>query len=96
MVPKKIDYVCFIDYSSSERGRYDDFYDELEQFYSENENLFFYPPGSGQGRDTEAIENIDIQKTTETENPFCFDNSEGRISLTIKKDFGEALVTITR
>lgn len=95
-VPRKVEYVCFINYDSRERGRYNDFYIELNRFYNGNENLFFYPPGSGQGIDSREIRNLDIRKITETENPFCIEKTDGRISLTIKKDFGEALVTITR
>jgi hypothetical protein len=42
------------------------------------------------------IENIDIEKITENENPFCIQNNKGKISLTIVKDYGETLVRITR
>jgi len=46
--------------------------------------------------DEKNIENIDIEKITETENPFCIDNIDGKVKLIIQKDYGENLVTITR
>ena len=88
--------MCFTDYSSNERGLNRNFYDELQLVYYENENLFFYPVGSAEGFDAKEMKHIDLIKTTETENPLCVENIEGKISLTIQKDFNEALVTITK
>lgn len=93
-LPKKINFVCFADYSSSEKGSKRNFYDELKLVYYENENLFFYPIGSAKGIDGKEIRHIDLEKTTETNNPLCFENLEGKVSFTIQKDFNEALVTI--
>ncbi|VVB83339.1 Uncharacterised protein [uncultured archaeon] len=42
------------------------------------------------------IDNIDIAKITKDENPFCVQNINGKVSMTIVKNFGEQLVTITR
>lgn len=94
-LPKKISFVCFADYSSNEKGQNRNFYDELKLVYYENENLFFYPIGSAEGIGGKEMKHIDLTKTTETENPLCAKNIEGRISFTIQKDFNEALVTIT-
>jgi hypothetical protein len=44
----------------------------------------------------EEINNIDILKMTETEEPFCITNAKGKISITLTKNFGESLVTIAR
>ena len=93
-LPKKINYVCLIDYSSDEKGPNMNFYRELEQAYYENENLFFYPIGSAQGLNAKEIKHIDLEKITENENPFCIENIDGKVNLIIKKDFGETLVTI--
>ena len=92
-LPKKISFVCLTDYSSNERGLNRNFYDELKLVYYENENLFFYPIGSAEITGKE-MKHIDLTKTTETENPLCVKNIEGKISFTIQKDFNEALVTI--
>jgi len=93
-LPKKIMFVCFTDYFLDKSGENQNFYKELEQFYYENENMFFYPPGSAQGLDSKEIKHIDLTKITENENPFCIENIDGKVSLIIKKNFGETLVTI--
>ncbi len=93
-IPKKIEYVCFADYTEQERGENSVLYQRLYEVYYENENMFFYPVGSGEGLDSKELKHIDIKRMTEVENPFCIKNNQGKISFTIKKDFGEALVTI--
>lgn len=95
-LPKKIIFVCFADYSSSKKGQNRNFYDELKLVYYENENLFFYPVGSGEGFNAKEMKHIDLTKTTESENPLCGENINGKVSFTIQKDFNEALVTITQ
>ncbi len=95
-LPKKIIYVCFVDYSSEKKGEKQDLYNELEQLYYENENMFFYPIGSAQGFDAREIKHIDLEKITENENPFCIENIDGKLNLIIKKDFGEVLITIEK
>ena len=95
-IPGKIKYICLIDYNPREIGRYSSFYKELDRFHYEKENLFFYPPGSAEGLDAKWIKNIDLSEITIDENPFCLKNVKGKIKLKIKKEFGEALVTITK
>lgn len=92
ILPTSIDFVCFIDYPNG-GGR---IYEELEQFFYSDENLFFYPIGSAQGRDSKRIKHIDLDKITQNENPFCIENVKGKVNLIIKKDFGEAEVTIEK
>ena len=95
-LPSKIEYVCFADYNSNKAGINQNFYDELSLVYSYGENLFFYPVGSSEGLSSKEVKHIDLKKITEEENPYCIKNTEGKIKFTIKKDFGEALVTIIR
>ena len=95
-LPKKVAYVCFVDYSSRERGVNEEFYRKLKQVYYEYENLIFYPVGSAQGLDSVEIKHINIEKITERENPFCIENINGKVKMTIKKNFGEELVLIKR
>jgi hypothetical protein len=59
----------------------------------EFENLKFTSERIIRGK---IIENIDITKITKDENPFCIQSVNGKISMTISKNFGEHLVTITR
>jgi len=44
----------------------------------------------------ENIENIDIASMTNQESPYCIPNIKGRVSIVLKKDYGETLVRITR
>lgn len=91
-LPSRVEKVCLIDYSMSGKGE-TDVYDELEQYFYEKENLFFYPAGSGDGIDAKEIQHLDIKKITQTKNPYCLINN-GKVSFTIKKDLNEALVKI--
>ena len=95
-LPSKVKYICFANYKDRDvsRGSYANFFDELDQAFFEEENLFLYPVGSGEGFDSVALEHINISKITKDDNPVCFENAKGKVSFTIKKNFGEALVTV--
>jgi len=93
-LPSKINYVCFLDYSSSRRGPKQNYYDELKRVYYEGEYMIFYPIGSG--LDSFKVEHIDIEKITDEENPYCIENKKSQVKLIIEKDFGETLVSVTR
>lgn len=93
-LPKKIESVCFVDYSSSKKGVNQELYDKLKQFYYEYENLIFYPGGSAEGANAFNIEHINLEKITENENPFCIENTKGKIKMTIKKGYDDDLVMI--
>ena len=94
VLPKAVIYICFTDYSSVKKGEYGNLYDDLLQTYFERENFFFSPVGSAQGLDSKEIKHLDLEKITENKNPFCIENINGKVKLIIKKNFGEALVTI--
>lgn len=93
-VPSKAEQICFVDYNSESRGRNLERYSKLKQVYNGEENLFFYPVGSGNGLDAVEIQHISIEKITEKENPYCILSEDGKIVVTISKGFNEALVTI--
>lgn len=57
----------------------------------EYENLVFH---SDELLGGEKIEHLDIEQTLDGKNSFCVDNIEGKIRMTIKKEYGDALVTI--
>lgn len=94
-LPNDVEYVCFVDYDSKAKGKNEAFYSKLKQVYYGDENLFLYPVGSGQGLDSFMINHIDTEKIIERENPFCIENQKG-VKITLKKDFGEALVYFER
>jgi len=87
-LPKKIEWACFVDFSDGKSGSHRDFYEEFEKYSSDN-NLFFYPVGSVELNGFE-IEHIEFEGA----NPLCFENVKGKVSITLKKDFGEELVSV--
>ncbi|MGD2072169.1 MAG: hypothetical protein PVG65_01600 [Candidatus Thorarchaeota archaeon] len=90
--PSGIDYVCFIDTSSEERGAYEDFYMEFERFWNEDANIFFYPLTKAcEGQASYYIEHLNITKITEKQNPYCVSATE---KIKIKKGFYDILVEI--
>ena len=93
-LPTKVEAVCFADYLSDKRGKDSDKYRTLKQSYDNEQNIFFYPVGSGQGLDSAKIEHLNIEKITENRNPFCIESSKGKISLTITKNFDDSLVVV--
>lgn len=95
-LPKKIEYVCFIDFATEEgSGEYIDFYEEINKYFKHEENMVFYPLGSSKGLKSEKIEHIDLEKITQENNPYCIKNNKRKVKITIKKDFEEDLVIIS-
>ncbi len=95
-IPSKVKYVCFADYISNARGKNFNFFKDLNAAFNGEENLFFYPIGSANGFDSANVKHIDLGNTTAEDNPLCFENIKGKVRLTMKKNFGEALVRIVR
>jgi hypothetical protein len=93
-LPKKIEYVCFLDFSKSAVGKNKELYPELGQANSGGEeNLIFYPIGSAELISLK-IEEINLEKITENDNPYCIKNQNGKVMMTIEKNYGENLVLI--
>ena len=95
-LPKKIDYVCFTDFSKSSSGPNTELYREFQLYSHGGEsNMFFSPISSASGFESTKINHIDTGKITEQENPYCIIN-KGQIKFNIKIDIGDTLVTIMR
>lgn len=94
-LPKKIEYVCLIDGDSPKAGKYTDFFSDLKMALIDENNIAFYPVGSS-GIESSEIKNLDIGEITQNENPFCIENKEGKIRLTLVKETGDAQVKIER
>lgn len=60
--------------------------DEFENIKFTSKNII---PGKN-------IENIDIEKIIKDENPFCVKNVKGKVKFMLVKEYGDALVTITK
>ncbi|MEK6884120.1 MAG: hypothetical protein AABY22_31110 [Nanoarchaeota archaeon] len=97
--PEGVTFVCFFDSSDrakpSSNGR---MYQEIIGFAQENENMVFYPLGSSNDKDYYEIKHVNITKTTEIKNPYCFENVNGKVSIILEKKFEnnrlENLVTL--
>ena len=94
-LPSKNEEVCFVDFASSSRGQNSGIYDELKRAYYGSENMVFYPVDFEETEST-RINNIDLERITEEENPFCIKNVDGKVGLRLTKDLSDALVTLER
>jgi hypothetical protein len=95
-IPLKVEYICFADFSidPDKRGSMQGFYDGLQLYYKGSENLFFYPPSSAEGMNAIKIEHINITEITKQDNPYCIKTQNGKVTVTIKKGYGESQVEI--
>jgi hypothetical protein len=95
VVPSNIDFVCFIDFSSDAKGENIAYYSELGRANYGTQNFAFYPVHFT-GFESGELKNLDIEKTTLDSNPLCIKTNNGKVAITLKKEFGEALVTISK
>lgn len=97
-LPRGIDSICFVDFSSEKRGIAENLYDDLERISFREGNFVLYSEGLKPGSDfsSKEIGNINIEQTTEIDNPLCFQSSSGKVKITLKKDFSESSVTIVK
>lgn len=91
---RKIKYVCFVDFPKPASGEWEEYYEEAELYGSES-NMFYWPMDDiCETQKTVIIENININKITEKENPYCIENSKGKPEIKIVKGFYDDLVCI--
>ncbi len=90
---KSIEKVCFVDDRGDPKGVDSSLYTDFTLFTYAGDNLLFYPLGKA-SINSVKIEHVDLNIITRDQNPKCFNNIDGKITLTIKKDFGEPLVEI--
>jgi hypothetical protein len=89
---KEVEIVCFIDFSRDANTR-SELYNSAEIYVDEGWNLFFFPFGSA-CRNGAKLEHVNISVIAQERNPYCIANTAGKISFTIEKKFGEALVSV--
>ena len=94
LLPSKIEAVCFANYSMPNKNNPESLYRDMRQAIYGNQNLFFYPLGTGEGIDALTLSHIDLESMIGNKNPICIETQKGKITLTIKKNFGENLVII--
>jgi len=90
-LPSSIKEVCFVDFSKTIREEYGD----LTRVNNGFENLAFFPVGSGDGNDATKINHINLEQITLERNPYCVQVKKGKVSMTLSKNYGDALVLIS-
>ncbi len=96
VVPSYADMVCFINFDSGSNGENSELYSEFNNSIDPANNNFAFYPIRYNGYESAGIRYLDIVKTTEEENPLCIKANNGRVSLILKKDYGENYITIER
>jgi len=94
-LPSGIEQVCFINLERESAGSNKDFYDSFKK-YGYRGNMFFYPIEKA-CEDLRAfdIKHINITAITNQDNPKCFKNINGKVSIRIDKGFYDALVKLS-
>jgi hypothetical protein len=90
-LPGKIEKVCFIDYENIPTEEKET-YNKLKRNYYNDEIVFFYPENSGEGLNAFSLKHFSINSSTEKNNPLCYPNLGGKVTIKIRMDPGESLV----
>jgi len=93
-LPGKIKKVCFVDYGNPGIGADSNEYDELSLEASSSKNIVFLPLGSGNSMSSGKINHIDLEQMTMQNNPLCFENKDGKVTINLEKTYGEQLVRL--
>ena len=91
-LPTTIQYVCFVNWSSSARGANSELYNDVTLF---RKNVVFWPSSKVcSGLESKNLLHLDLQQMTSMNNPFCIPVVKGKISMRIEKSINENSVTI--
>lgn len=91
-----LDYVCFANLSDSLKGGNieNKIYSGISIYKLSSGNMFFYPKEKACNMPYVNVKHIDINKITESKNPYCIPIEKSKITLQIEKGFNEGLVTL--
>lgn len=89
-LPSDIRSVCFANLSAEITNRGTE-YEAIRNYDVYDANVFLVPPEYAQNMQWKLIEHLDIEKTTEVENPYCVKVEDG---LRIKKGFYDRLAWV--
>jgi type II secretory pathway pseudopilin PulG len=91
-IPSGVDYICFGNLSQPPESSYTNQYDILKTYRNFPANVFVYPIQGSCGN-TPSFYKL---KNAESDKFFCAPVSNGKISIVIQKNIGDALVHITK
>ena len=96
-LPGKVQAVCIWNYHAQPTAGMTEVKNDIERDYTGEENTFFYPHEASGNLEALNIKNLDVEKTTQKENPYCFKNKDGKLSLVIiKESISDTKVKIQR
>ncbi len=95
-LPSNLDYVCFANLSDTVRGGdlESSVYSDISIYESSNGNIFFYPREKACNMPYINIKHINIEKITESKNPYCIPIKNSKITIQVEKEFNEGLVNL--
>lgn len=93
-VPPGIQGICFIDLSKNQKGEYKEEFEKARKRGYVNLNMFYYPVEEACENGFE-IEHINIEKITDTKNPYCIEKINGKITVKLEKNFQDSLVYLS-
>lgn len=96
-LPSNLDYVCFANLSNSIKGGSIEskVYSDISIYKFANGNMFFYPREKACNMPYVTVKHIDINKITESKNPYCIPVEDGKIRIKIEKGFNEEFVRLS-
>jgi len=97
ILPGNLDYVCFANLTKALRGGEIEskIYSDISIYALSNGNMFFYPRQNSCDIPYVNIKHINIEKITQSKNPYCFEIDNGKIVMDIEKGFNEGLVSLS-
>lgn len=96
ILPSNIKWVCFANFSEDSDGSRAELKSVVDNFRGRDKNMFFYPIENACDMPYLNLEDIDIEKMTATENPYCIPVDKGKISIKIAKERRTHLVVLTK
>lgn len=92
-LPSSIEYVCFVNFSLSQKGEFESIFIELEKYSDYTSNFVFYPQKNSCNAPYRKIVHVNLEMLNQ-KNPYCFPNENG-ISINMEKSFDDALVRVS-
>jgi hypothetical protein len=95
-LPSNIKYVCIANFSRkfNSAGLDQNLEEELNLYGNPNDNMLIYPVASSCDIGNQNLKHINLNKITNTKNPFCIKVDNGKIKIKISKEINEALVSL--
>ena len=96
-LPSKIDYVCFANLSKSINGNdlKREIASDIGVYEFSGTNMFFYPVKNACEIPAHKIKHLDLEEITKKENPYCFENKNGRVVIKIEKGANKNIVKLS-